>query len=280
MQNKQILPFLKWPGGKRWFARQNQEYFPRNYDKYIEPFLGSGAVFFSLQPHNAILADTNIELINLYTVMRDNTETLKKQMICHQQKHDKTYYYQIRNSVPNDPVERASRLLYLNRTCYNGMYRVNKQGRFNVPIGTKSDCIYDIELFESYARCLKDAVFLCEDFSVTINKANKDDFVFADPPYATTNNLNFVKYNDELFRWEDQLRLHKSLLDARNRGVRIVLTNVYCKEIIKMYKQDGFYIHILKRASTIAGQSFKRGYVKEVMITSHRKSRTRKEKNE
>lgn len=276
MQNEQISPFLKWPGGKRWFAKKNQEYFPKKYDKYIEPFLGSGAVFFSLRPQNAILADTNIDLINLYTVMRDKPEELKKQMLLHQQKHNKTYYYQIRDSVPIDTVERASRLLYLNRTCYNGMYRVNKQGKFNVPIGTKSDCIYDIELFESYAECLQDVTFLCEDFSVTINQAGKGDFVFADPPYATTNNLNFVKYNDELFRWEDQLRLHKSLVHARNRGVKIVLTNVYCKEIIEMYRHDGFYIHVLKRASTIAGQPDNRGYVKEVMITSHRKQRKRK----
>lgn len=280
MQSENIMPFLKWPGGKRWFVKKNKEYFPKQYNKYIEPFLGSGAVYFSLQPHNAILADINIELINLYTVMRDNHDALVDQMILHQQKHNKLYYYKVRDSVPTDIVERASRLLYLNRTCYNGMYRVNKHGKFNVPIGTKINCIYDIELFKNYSECLQDAIFLCGDFSTTINKADKDDFVFADPPYATTNTRSFVKYNDELFRWEDQLRLHKSLVYARDRGVKILLTNAYCKEIIEMYKKDGFYIHILKRPSTIAGQSAKRGYVKEVMITSYRKPRKRKENNE
>ena len=280
MQLETIPPFLKWPGGKRWFVKGNKDYFPEKYNRYIEPFLGSGAVFFSLIPSNAILADINKDLINLYMVMKNNPKALKREMVLHQQKHNETYYYQVRDTIPIDNIERASRLLYLNRTCYNGMYRVNKQGKFNVPIGTKNNCIYDINLFEKYSEYLKKATFLCGDFATTINKAGKGDLVFADPPYVSANNSSFIKYSDKLFCWEDQLRLHTALVQAKERGAKIVLTNVYCKEVIEMYKRDGFYIHILKRASTIAGQSDKRGCVKEVMITSYRKPRKRKEENE
>ena len=280
MQNKQIEPFLKWPGGKRWIAKKYKEYFPKEYNMYIEPFLGSGAVFFSLQPKEAILSDINKELINLYVIMRDNPKELKGQLVYHQERHSKEHYYKIRDVILTDNLKCAGRLLYLNRACYNGMYRVNKQGKFNVPIGTKNNFTYDIDQFDQYANCLKHATLICGDFYEIINKAKKNDFIFADPPYATSGKANFTKYNDELFVWQDQLRLHEALVNAKARGAKIVLTNVYCKEIIEMYKNDGFYVHILQRSSNIAGQADKRGKVKELMITSNRKQSKRKEKHE
>lgn len=280
MQNKQIEPFLKWPGGKRWIAKKYKEYFPKEYNMYIEPFLGSGAVFFSLQPKEAILSDINKELINLYVIMRDNPKELKGQLVYHQERHTKEHYYKIRDVMLTDNLKCAGRLLYLNRACYNGMYRVNKQGKFNVPIGTKNNFTYDIDQFDQYADCLKHATLICGDFYEIINKAKKNDFIFADPPYATSGKANFTKYNDELFVWQDQLRLHEALVNAKARGAKIVLTNVYCKEIIEMYKNDGFYVHILQRSSNIAGQADKRGKVKELMITSNKKQSKRKEKHE
>ncbi|EOS77609.1 DNA adenine methylase [Lachnospiraceae bacterium 10-1] len=280
MQNKQIVPFLKWPGGKRWLAKKYKEYFPKEYNMYIEPFLGSGAVFFSLQPKEAILSDINKELINLYVIMRDNPKELKGQLVYHQERHTKEHYYKIRDVMLTDNLKCAGRLLYLNRACYNGMYRVNKQGKFNVPIGTKNNFTYDIDQFDQYADCLKHATLICGDFYEIINKAKKNDFIFADPPYATSGKANFTKYNDELFVWQDQLRLHEALVNAKARGAKIVLTNVYCKEIIEMYKNDGFYVHILQRSSNIAGQADKRGKVKELMITSNKKQSKRKEKHE
>ena len=280
MQNKQIEPFLKWPGGKRWIAKKYKEYFPKEYNMYIEPLLGSGAVFFSLQPKEAILSDINKELINLYVIMRDNPKELKGQLVYHQERHTKEHYYKIRDVILTDNLKCAGRLLYLSRACYHGMYRVNKQGKFNVPIGTKNNFTYDIDQFDQYANCLKHATLICGDFYEIINKAKKNDFIFADPPYATSGKANFTKYNDELFVWQDQLRLHEALVNAKARGAKIVLTNVYCKEIIEMYKNDGFYVHILQRSSNIAGQADKRGKVKELMITSNRKQSKRKEKHE
>lgn len=276
MEDKQITSFLKWPGGKRWFVKKYQDYFPKEYGTYIEPFLGSGAVFFSLQPKDAILSDINKELIDLYIIMRDNPEKLKEQLVYHQRMHCKEYYYSVRETIPTNILERSGRLLYLNRACYNGMYRVNKQGKFNVPIGTKSNFTYDVDQFNKYADCLKFAILKCSDFFSTINNAKENDLIFADPPYAMAGETSFTKYNDELFVWEDQLRLHRALVDARERGVKIVLTNAYCKEIIEMYKKDGFYVHIIQHSSNIAGQAEKRGKVKELMITSNRKPRKRK----
>lgn len=275
MNKKQVLPFLKWPGGKRWFVKKYQSYFPLHYNTYIEPFLGGGAVFFSQAPSQAILGDINEELINLYLVMRDNPERLKQLLLMHQQKHNKDYYYTVRANVPMSQEERAARLLYLNRSCYNGMYRVNKQGDFNVPIGTKTDFIYDIDQFDEYSARLKNARLICEDFYKTINMAQKNDFIFADPPYAMASKTNFTKYNENLFVWEDQLRLHEALVEAKKRGVHIVLTNVYCKELINLYKKDGFFVHKIKRSSTIAGKTENRGPVRELMITSMRKNRNK-----
>lgn len=275
MQKEYLGPFLKWPGGKRWFVKKQKDYFPQSYNRYLEPFLGGGAVFFDLQPKDAILSDINDELINLYIVMREKPDELKEQMLNHQKKHNRTYYYEIRDNILLDPIERASRMLYLNRTCFNGMYRVNKEGVFNVPIGTKKDCIYDIENFGKYANCLKCATILANDFYNIINQSKEGDFIFADPPYATTINSNFVKYNNNLFGWNDQLRLHEVLVRARDRGVKIMLTNACCREIIEMYRKDGFYIHILTRASTIAGEPKKRREVKELLIVSYRKPKKR-----
>lgn len=256
-----------------------KDFFPREYNRYFEPFLGSGAVFFFLQPHEAVLADVNEELINLYSMMREKPEELKQLMCIHQKKHDKEYYYKIRNTIPSNTVECAGRMLYLNRTCFNGMYRVNQNGDFNVPIGTKNNCIYDVDSFQDYAECLENARFICDDFQNTICLANRGDFVFADPPYAVKNTTGFIKYNNELFAWSDQLRLHKALLEARSRGVKIALTNIKCKEIEDMYKKDGFYVHVLDHPSNIAGLASGRGRVKELLITSYRKPR-KKGKND
>lgn len=268
MMQQYQSPFLKWPGGKRWFVKQYGGCFPKTSGTYIEPFVGSGAVFFSQTPRRAILGDINEELINLYTIMRDDPVTLKRILVSHQQLHDKEYYYQMRDMIPATNEEKAARMLYLNRTCFNGMYRVNQQGKFNVPIGTKNHFLYDIDLFEEYAKCLQHAQLICSDFCHTIELAGKDDFIFADPPYALAKNTNFIKYNDKLFCWEDQLRLKRALIAARDRGASILMTNVFCEEIMQLYNQDGFYIQEISRPSTIAGKADKRGRVTELVITS------------
>lgn len=270
MKDKDISPFLKWPGGKRWFINHYLEIFPAEYNKYYEPFLGGGSVFFALQPKRAVIADINIDLINLYLIMKDKPKELIRLMEKHQYAHCKEYYYHVRESFYMTELERAAKFLYLNRTCFNGMYRVNKGGNFNVPIGTKSNCIYDIELFDEYARILKEVDIFTDDFEKTIAKAQRDDLIFADPPYAVQKNQDgFIKYNDHLFTWNDQKRLYNCLKEAKKRGAIIVLTNVNCNEVREMYVSGGFFIKDLHRMSTIAGNATKRGSVTELLITSY-----------
>ncbi len=263
-----MQPFLKWPGGKRWLAAQNGNLIPENYNHYFEPFLGSGAVFFSILPDHSTISDINRELINLYTVMRDQPQQLQDIMLQHQARHSNEYYYLIRSENPTNDVERAGRMLYLNRTCFNGMYRVNRQGLFNVPIGTKTNCIYDIDQFVEYSDALRNAEIISCDFADVIGRANDGDFIFVDPPYAKSNGSSFIKYNQALFTWDDQTRLHTALNQARQRGALIVLTNANCQEIQELYVNSGYTAHTVCRHSTISGQVENRGIIEELVLTS------------
>lgn len=262
--------FLKWPGGKKWFAHKYSDLFPRDFNKYYEPFLGGGSVFFEISPSRAILSDINDELINLYEVMRDSHKELASSLIKHNEQHCKEYYYYVRGIKPLSKVERAARMLYLNRTCFNGMYRVNKLGKFNVPIGTKTNCIYDIDKFSDFSLVLKDTEIIQSDFSETINRAMKNDLVFADPPYTVSHNQNsFIKYNQNMFSWNDQLRLLDDLIQARDRGAIVIATNAYYSELIELYEQSGFYVTKLERHSNLASNASKRRMTEELLITSY-----------
>lgn len=268
MKDKNV-PFLKWPGGKRWLISQLIKIIPNDYNGYYEPFLGGGSVFFAIKPNNATISDINSELINLYIVMRDNPQELKDRMCIHNRLHNKDYYYQTRSAYPSDSIDQAARFLYLNRTCYNGMYRVNRQGQFNVPIGTKNNCVYDIDLFDNYSHVLRGARIFESDFSPVIHAAKEKDLIFADPPYTIRKSTaNFIKYNENLFTWNDQVRLHGDLLKAKERGVRIIHTNINCNEIREMYLGSEFYVSELSRHSCISGRTSGRNVVTELLITS------------
>ena len=202
--------------------------------------------------------------------MRDFPSLLKEQMRYHHMHHNDEYYYTVRATHYANPVEQAARLLYLNRTCYNGLYRVNHKGEFNVPIGTKSNCIYDIDVFEKYALALKKMEITTDDFAVTIQKATAGDLIFADPPYASAQKKNnsFLKYNDKLFTWDDQVRLHKELVASKKRGATVILTNADNLEIQNMYVSSDFYVKEVIRTSNVAGVTEKRTAVSELLITS------------
>jgi len=266
---RELTPFLKWVGGKRWFVQKYLNVFPKEYSRYYEPFVGGGAAFFSLAPPQSVLSDINEEITNLYIVMRDNPLKLKYFMQKHQKNHSSEYYYFIRAKSYSDNIERAARTLYLNRTCFNGLYRVNRSGQFNVPIGTKNNCVYDIDYFEDYSKTLKQSIIRTEDFGIAISRAKEDDLIFADPPYVSTQNQDgFIKYNEKLFTWADQERLLKKLVEARAQGVNIVATNANFNEIKEMYLQKDFNVVEIERCSTVAGNNSKRGVVKELLITS------------
>lgn len=262
-------PFLKWAGGKRWLAHSDQLPTPTSYDRYIEPFLGGGAIFFHLAPPRAILSDINAELIHLYTVLRDSPQELVELMQDHHRKHSSSYYYDMRSRIPEGGLERAARTMYLNRTCWNGLYRVNLKGTFNVPIGTKSTVIFENEDFFEISRRLKLAELVCCDFDMTIAKATKGDFLFVDPPYTVRHNMNgFIKYNETIFRWEDQIRLRDAVASAIARGAAVVVTNADHESVRELYADLCEYRSVT-RASVLASDSGRRGKTTEALFSAN-----------
>lgn len=225
-------------------------------------------MFFCLQPKQALLADINHELINLYTVMRDFPARLASLMADHQSKHSVAHYYAVRSAVPNGKIARAARTLYLNRTCWNGLYRVNLKGQFNVPIGTKTKVVMDGEDFHHISSVLAHATICCQDFEDTIDTAARGDFLFVDPPYTVKHNLNgFIKYNEHIFGWSDQIRLRNSLRAAADRGAFIVVTNADHDSVGQLY--SGFDYVQLERASVLAGEARRRGRTSEALFLAN-----------
>lgn len=259
-------PFLKWAGGKRWLAASHNHLLPTSFNKYYEPFLGSAAIFFSLQPDKAVLADVNKELIDCYMALRDEWMIVEEHLKIHHSSHSLDYYYQVRAAKPRNFAKRAARFIYLNRTCWNGLYRVNLNGQFNVPKGTKNNVLLGTDNFQSVSNLLQNVELLNDDFEVSLSKAKEGDFIFVDPPYTVKHNFNgFVKYNETMFRWEDQLRLSECLIDARKRGCLILLTNANHPSIVDLYRHD-FELIPLTRPSVIAASSLRRGMYEELVI--------------
>lgn len=264
--NVAVVPFLKWAGGKRWLCKRFPELFPQSYNRYLEPFLGSGAVFFHLRPKSAILSDRNHDLITTYNAIRDNSGLVADSLAHHSDQHSEDYYYKVRSSSPESDIDIASRFLYLNRTCWNGLYRVNTKGIFNVPKGTKEKVILETDNFPLWERSLQRARIFCRDFSETIGRAKKGDFVFIDPPYTVAHNLNgFVKYNDKIFTWDDQVRLRDSALAAADRGAMLLITNADHASIRSLYDGIGQQFP-LDRATVISGDSSGRRGTTELAI--------------
>ena len=272
MKNNRIAikPFLKWAGGKRWLVQRYDNILPEKYDAYYEPFLGSGAIFFNVQPKRAILSDTNKELIETYLVIRDDWRSVLDRLLKHQEYHSTSYYYKIRATSPKSPISRAARFIYLNRTCWNGLYRVNLKGIFNVPKGTKTTVVFPDDNFEAIARVLKNCVIISEDFATVIDRAKKNDLIYVDPPYTVKHyNNNFLKYNEKIFSWHDQIRLAKTLHEAHRRGVKITMSNADHECIKKLYN-DFKEIHIISRYSVIAADSSKRKHTTELLVTNYK----------
>ncbi|GBQ38707.1 Dam family site-specific DNA-(adenine-N6)-methyltransferase [Acetobacter fabarum] len=261
-----LAPFLKWAGGKRWFADRCLHLTPQTYNRYIEPFLGSGAMFFALRPAEAVLSDLNPDLINCYRAVCDTPEDIIERLTEYHRLHDKAYYYDTRAVKPNDPVERAAWFIYLNRTCWNGLYRVNRKNEFNVPIGTKTSVLLPNDDFVGTSRLLSGVEILQQDFEVTLNKAEDGDFVFVDPPYTVKHNLNgFVKYNDKIFSWSDQLRLRDAVVRAAARGARVLVTNANHSSIREIYDGVGRQ-QVVGRASVLAASKAHRSQTEELVI--------------
>jgi DNA adenine methylase len=235
------------------------------FDRYIEPFVGSGAVLFSLSPRRAIISDANAELILTYSAVKADWQAVWRELEAMQQLHSEEFYYATRASQPTTDTLRAARFLYLNRTCWNALYRVNKRGEFNVPIGTKTDILAGGDL-SACAKALEKAELAACDFAETIQKARSGDFVYVDPPYTVRHNVNgFLKYNQTLFSWEDQIRLRDEVITARDRGAKVVVSNAAHESVKSLYEGVG-QIETLERASVIAGKSSARRREQEIIV--------------
>ena len=237
-QSPSVQPFLKWPGGKRWLVpalvKIIEEY---DYVTYREPFLGGGALFFALRPHRSVLSDINSDLINTYRQVKNRASALLEQL--RPLPINQGTYDGLRECCPKSPLQRAVRFLYLNRTAFGGMYRLNQQGKFNVPFGggeRTTAPLWEYDLLTSSARALRGAKLLTVDFESALSDAKKGDLVYCDPTYTVAHNNNgFIRYNERNFSWEDQKRLSRSCHSAAARGALVIVSNAYHREVFDLF---------------------------------------------
>jgi len=261
-----ISPFLKWAGGKRWLFSRYRHLFPRDIETLIDPFLGGGSSFFYLRPKNAVLSDLNPDLINLYKLVRDEPRRITRRLVRYHHAHSKSFFYKTRATKPTSAIDRAAWLLYLNRTCWNGLFRVNLKGSFNVPIGTKDTVFTSIDELDRASIALKRTTVISSDFEAVIDCAKMNDLIFADPPYFDKRSEpRFVKYNSNVFSWADQIRLRDALIRARSRGAKCFVTNANHRSLISLYRDCGT-IHKLKRQSVVSGSNKGRGIDIEILV--------------
>ena len=271
--NKLVTPVVKWVGGKRQIINQIVKYIPKSFSTYYEPFLGGGAVLFELQPKTAVVNDINAELINLYEVIKNNVNELIDDLKQH--RNDETYFYELRELDRNKeyynhltPIQRASRLIYLNKTCYNGLFRVNKAGQFNTPFGNyKNPNIvneYTLKAVSSYFNKAQ-ITFTCKDFNEALKGARKGAFVYLDPPYdPVSDSASFTGYDKGGFDQSEQIRLKNACDKLNEKGIKFLLSNSATDFIKDLYKD--YKIEIIQAKRVINSKADKRGEIDEVLV--------------
>lgn len=274
-KNKLIAPFLKWVGGKRQLMSAINELLPEKWTTYYEPFIGGGAVLFDIQPKKAVINDLNKELINVYEVIKNHPDELILDLKTH--KNESDYFYDIRaldreSSFKNlSNIKKASRVIFLNKTCYNGLYRVNNSGEFNSPFGKyKNPNIVNETTIRAVSRYLNNnnVTILNEDFESAVKGIRKGAFVYFDPPYdPVSKSSNFTGYVQGGFNIFDQIRLRDLCVDLDKKGVKFLLSNSASPQIEFLYKD--FNIKYVKANRSINSNAKKRGEVDEVLIRNY-----------
>ncbi len=262
-------PIVKWAGGKTRLLKHLLPMMPASYGRYFEPFLGGAAMFMRLQPAGAVLTDVNEELINAYRVVRDDVEALIEDLGRH--RYDKGYYYNVRAVDPSTlrPVQRASRMLFLNRTCFNGLYRVNRRGQFNVPFGRYSNPrLVHAERLRAVSEALEGCTVALADYAEATAGAVEGDFVYFDPPYfPLTRTSSFTSYTKLAFGPDDQRRLAGVFDDLTARGVRCMLSNSDTPFIKALYAHHK--VRIIEAPRAISRDPSGRRKVTEVVVTNY-----------
>lgn len=267
-------PVLKWVGGKRRLIEQIIGLFPKNYHKraYHEPFFGGGALFFHLEPSSGSINDVNKRLINFYKVLKEKPDELIEEAC--QYIYDKAEYYRLRtrfNEEKLTDVEDASILLYLNKTGYNGLYRVNSKGKYNVPFGRyKTPTIVDTKKIMEASKLLQNISIHSERFYSVKKHAEEGDLVYFDPPYLPVSETSdFTAYSKLGFGYEDHVLLRDTCLELDNMGIYFVQSNSYVEPILELYKDiEGFRIEIVQMNRAINSKTSKRGGVNEIIVTN------------
>ena len=270
---KETYPIVKWVGGKRQLMFELLKNRPKSYNRYFEPFIGGGALFFELQPENAYISDMNDELINLYSVVRDNVYELISDLNKHEV--SKEYFLEIRNLDRTDEyknlsdVQRASRFIYLNRTCFNGLYRVNSHGQFNVPFGNyKNPRIVDKNNLLNCSELLKNTEIKCADFSEILTKVKRGDFVYFDPPYVPLNETSsFTSYTKDGFDMDMQFKLREVCDELDSMGVMFMLSNSDTKFVNELY--SNYEIKKVFASRAVNANAEGRGKITEVLVRNY-----------
>jgi DNA adenine methylase len=262
-------PFLKWAGGKRQLSPQMLKHVPAYSGRYFEPFVGGGAFFFALQPTVAVLADINGRLVRAYGGVRYNVEAVIEKLRGYP--FDKDFYLKLRAEDVDgykDDVDVACWLIYLNRTGFNGLYRVNRNGGFNVPWGKyKNPTICDAENLRAVSNMLRCAEFICGDFEHAVCGAKEGDLVYFDPPYMPSSSTsNFTSYAEGKFNLNEQVRLRDVALSLKSRGVHVMLTNSNTKAVRDLYGLDEFKIRRVKARGSVAAKGKSRGERIDLLI--------------
>lgn len=270
-------PFVKWAGGKRQIIDKLKQYIPDEFNTYYEPFVGGGALLFELSPKNAVINDSNKELMNVYSVLC-NEEKFKKMcsvLNSYEANHSEEFFYELRNKDRNKKTfnrlsdyTRAARTIYLNKACFNGLYRVNSKDEFNVPFGKKIKVnTYDGSNLITVSNYLtmNNVKIQCVDFEESVKTAKKGDFVYFDPPYDS-DTATFNSYTEEGFGKDEQRRLATVFKDLDERGVYVMLSNHNTILVKELYKD--YHIYVIEAKRNINSNGKKRGKVEEVIITN------------
>jgi len=280
--NPLLRPFLKWAGGKRQLLPEIVKYVPKMTSKhtYYEPFIGGGALLFELQPPKAVINDSNTELINCYKVIRDSLDELIEELSKDKYSNSETSYYEMRDLDRStkkyeilSEVEKAARIIYLNKTCYNGLFRVNSQGQFNVPFGRyKNPNFLDDAVLRAVNKYLNsnNITLLNQDFAEAVKDAKRGDFVYFDPPYdPVSETASFTGYDVNGFNRDEQKRLKKVFDDLHKRECKVMLSNSCTDFILDLYKDYQDTIIKVRATRSINSNALKRGRVDEVLVLNY-----------
>lgn len=273
MAEPHALPLLKWAGGKRGLLEALLRSVPRDYGTLYEPFAGGATLLLHLGPASGVLADANQHLIELYETARDRPDELMAALDALQPRVlDQTFYYEQRAQQPDglDPVQRAARLIFLNKTCYNGLYRENRRGEFNVPFGryAHAPALYNRANLSAVAAALRGTRLLCADFEAAVADARAGDFIYFDPPYVPlTSTASFTRYTRASFGPADQRRLARVFADLAGRGCRVLLSNSDMPEVRELYA--GFHVAEVQAGRNINSKPSGRAQIGELLISTH-----------